>query len=185
MGKVYEALEGRLLDFVNSQPVFFVATAPDGPGGHINLSPKGGRGTLLVLGPRTVAYLDYTGSGVETTAHLRQNGRITVMWCAFAGPPKIVRVHGRGEPVFPDDPRFADLVAQFEVDPMLGLRSVIVIEAERISDSCGYGVPFMDYVGERSTMRQWADNKGPEKIAKYQLEKNSTSLDGLPGLPVS
>lgn len=185
MAKVYEALEGRLRDFVNSQPVFFVATAPDGPGGHVNLSPKGGRGTLVVLGPRTVAYLDYTGSGVETTAHLRQNGRITVMWCAFAGPPKIVRVHGRGEPVFPDDPRFADLVGKFEIEPMPGLRSVILIEAERISDSCGYGVPFMDYVGERPTMRQWAENKGPEKIETYQRDKNAASLDGLPGLPVT
>lgn len=184
MGKVYEALEGRVLNFVNSQPMFFVATAPDGPDGHVNLSPKGGRGTIVVLGPRTVAYLDYTGSGVETTAHLRQNGRITVMWCAFTGPPKIVRVHGRGEPVFPGDPRFADLVARFEVEPMLGLRSVIVIEAERISDSCGYGVPFMDYVGDRPTMRQWAEKKGPERLEQYQRETNAASLDGLPGLPV-
>lgn len=183
MGKQYEAIDGRLRDFVLAQPVFFVATAPDGADGHVNLSPKGGSGTLRLLDPRRLAYLDYTGSGVETIAHLRQNGRITIMWCAFDGPPKIVRVHGRGAPVFPDDPQFAELLASFGDAPTMGVRSVIVIEADRISDSCGYGVPFMDYVGDRPTMRQWAEKKGPEKLADYQLEKNSYSIDALPGLP--
>ena len=183
MGKQYEAIEGRLAEFVRAQPVFFVATAPDGPDGHVNLSPKGGTGTIRLLDERTLAYLDYTGSGVETIAHLRQNGRITLMWCAFEGPPKIVRVHGRGEPVFPDDPRFDPLVRDFGDVSTLGVRAVIRIEAERISDSCGYGVPFMGYTADRPTMRQWAEKKGAEKLVAYQEEKNLASIDGLPGLP--
>lgn len=184
MGKVYEAIKGRLASFVTEQPVFFVATAPSGDDGHVNLSPKGGSGMLAVIGPREVAYLDYSGSGVETIAHLRQNGRITVMLCAFSGPPKIVRLYGRGEPVFRSDSRYATYRNAFAADlPEAGLRSIIRVEVERIADSCGYAVPFMDYAGERTLLWDDQERKGPEKMAEYRARKNAESVDGLPGLP--
>src|SRR5256714_293009 len=151
MGKVYRRIDGRLRDFIERQPVFFVATAPLAGDGHVNLSPKGRSGSLAILGPHTVAYLDFGGSHAETLAHLRENGRITLMWCAFTGPPSIVRVHGRGEPVFRDDPRFKELLAHFpDIDPTLhGLRAVIIVTAELVRDSCGYAVPFMSYDEDR------------------------------------
>lgn len=187
MGRTYDAIDGRLADFVLGQPVFFVATAPSGAGGHVNCSPKGTDGTFALLGPRTVAYLDRTGSGIETVAHLRDNGRIVLMWCAFTGPPRIVRVHGRGEVVEAGDPRFAGLCARFPAasgpgGAPLGTRAVVVVEAERISDSCGYGVPLMDFVDHRDAMDKWAANKGPDGLAEYQATTNAASLDGLPGL---
>lgn len=180
MGKVYPAIEGRLRDFLLAQPVFFVATAPTE--GHVNVSPKGMRGTFTVLDGRRVAYLDYTGSGVETIAHLRDNGRITLMFCAFEGPPTIVRLHGRGEAVFPADPRFADLRRAFPDHDEHGLRSIILVEVERISDSCGFAVPLMRYVGERGLLTEWARRKSPEELAAYRRERNAVSIDGLPGL---
>jgi len=182
MGKVYERIEGRLRTFIEAQPVFFTGTAPDGPDGHVNISPKGLAGTFAVLDDTTVAYLDYTGSGVETIAHLRENGRIVLMFCAFTGPPNIVRLHGRGEPVLPDDPWFAVLVARFGEPALLGLRAVIVVDVTRVSDSCGYSVPFMTYESDRPTLTQWTENKGPDKLVAYRAEKNSVSIDGLPGL---
>lgn len=182
MGRTYDAIEGRLADFVLGQPVFFVATAPAGAEGHVNCSPKGNDGTLALLGPRTVAYLDATGSGVETVAHLQDNGRIVLMWCAFAGPPRIVRVHGRGEAVPEGDPRFAALCGRFPGEVPLGTRAVVVVEAERITDSCGYGVPLMDFVRHRDAMGKWARQKGPDGLAEYRADKNAVSIDGLPGL---
>jgi hypothetical protein len=182
MGKVYERIDGRLRTFIEAQPLFFTGTAPTGPDGHVNISPKGLAGTFAVLDEHTVAYLDYTGSGVETIAHLRENGRIVLMFCAFAGPPNIVRLHGTGEPVTPEDPRFEELVARFGEPELLGLRAVIVVDVHRISDSCGYAVPFMEYLGDRPTLGQWAENKGPAKLVAYRAMKNATSLDGLPGL---
>lgn len=180
MGRTYQEVDDRLAGFLGRQHVFFVATAPSGDGGHINLSPKGLDSTFTVLDPRTVAYLDLTGSGIETVAHLRQNGRIVVMFCAFDGPPRIVRLHGRGEAVPAGDPRFDDLAGRFPTRP--GIRSVIVIALERISDSCGYGVPLMRFQSERDQLETWAERKGPDGLVEYQATKNAKSIDGLPGL---
>jgi pyridoxamine 5'-phosphate oxidase-like protein len=182
MGKTYEELTGRLLDFVTAQPVYFVASAPSA-GGHVNVSPKGGRGTFAVLGPREVAYLDYTGSGVETIAHLRENGRITVMFCAFEGPPKIIRLYGTGTPVYPGEPRWTELAARFDGLPTAGIRSIITVALDRISDSCGYAVPFLDYVGERTLLWDQQERRTPEFLTAYRAERNETSIDGLPGFP--
>jgi hypothetical protein len=140
------------------------------------------RGAFAVLGERRVAYLDYTGSGIETIAHLRENGRITLMFCAFEGPPKIVRLHGRGEAVLPEDSRFLDLFVAFDGMDTHALRSVIVVEVERVSDSCGYAVPFMDYVGDRTLLTEANGRKSVADLVEYRRLKNSTSIDGLPAL---
>jgi hypothetical protein len=182
MAQEYERLELSLVEFIERQRVFFVATAPASEGGRINLSPKG-LDTLRILDDRTLAYLDFVGSGVETIAHLRENGRIVVCFCAFEGPPKILRVHGRGEAVEPGAPEFAALRARMPDVPVeAAVRAVIRIRAERIGDSCGYGVPLFEYRGERSQLHDWADRKGEAGLADYRAEKNATSLDGLPGL---
>lgn len=180
MGRTYDGIDDRLREFIEKQPVFFVATAPLSGDGHVNLSPKGMTDTFRVLGPRTVAYLDLTGSGVETIAHLRENGRIVVMFCAFDGPPKIVRLHGRGTVIEPDDERFASLVECFP--PHLGTRSVIQIDVERISDSCGFAVPRMAYERDRDDLERWSERKGADGLVAYKAEKNAVSIDGLPGL---
>ena len=181
MGRTYESLEGRLGEFVLRQPVFFVATAPLGPEGHVNCSPKGNDGSLAVLGPSRIAYQDLTGSGAETIAHLRENGRIVVMFCAFQGPPRIVRIHGRGHVVLPGDPYWEDLAGRFP--DRLGTRSVIVVDADRISDSCGYAVPLMAFESHRPNLDHWAEQKGTEGLVAYREEKNAVSLDGLAALP--
>ena len=180
VGRVYDGLNDRLAEFIRDQHVFFVATAPLAADGLLNLSPKG-LDTFAVLEERRVAYLDLTGSGVETIAHLRQNGRIVIMFCAFEGRPRILRLHGRGSPVFPDDPRFGELAAC--VPPRPGVRAVIEVEVTRVADSCGFAVPRMDYGAERSELDAWAEAKGPDRLAAYRAEKNASSLDGLPGLP--
>jgi hypothetical protein len=136
--------------------------------------------TFRILGPREVAYVDLTGSGIETVAHLRENGRIVLMFCAFAGPPKIVRLHGRGEVIAPETADFQQLWTRFP--DHLGIRAIIRVRLTRISDSCGYGVPHYDYAGERDTLVRWSESKGVDGLAKYQRQKNSKSLDGLPGL---
>lgn len=187
MGKTYERIDGRLRKFIESQPVFFTATAPLADDGHVNVSPKGRSGTLAVLDELTVAYLDFGGSTAETIAHLRENGRITLMWCAFTGPPTVVRVHGNGEAVFRDDPRFADLLPRF--DPSVdgaGLRAIILVTAERISDSCGFAVPFMDYREDRDLHSEYFERKGEEQFSAYCEGKDhvGTSIDGLPALPL-
>ncbi|WP_345698792.1 pyridoxamine 5'-phosphate oxidase family protein [Kitasatospora terrestris] len=187
MGKTYERIDGRLREFIDRQPVFFVATAPLGADGHVNLSPKGRSGTLVVLDELTLAYLDFGGSTAETLAHLRENGRITLMWCAFDGPPTVVRVHGQGEAVFRDDPRFAELLGRF--DPAAdgsALRAIVLVRAERVSDSCGFAVPFMDYRGERELHEQYFDRKTDEEFNTYCEGKPyiATSIDGLPALPL-
>src|SRR5262249_22331306 len=146
---------------------------------HLNLSPKG-LDTLRILDPRTVAYLDFTGSGVETIAHLRENGRIVVMLCALEGSPRIVRLHGRGSVIEPHDPMFSALIGRFTASP--GIRSIIRIELERISDSCGYGVPLLRYSGSRDQLVAWAERKGEAGLAEYRRKNNSSSIDGLPGL---
>jgi len=179
MGKVVAAIDPQLRAFIEAQPVFFVATAPSGDDGHVNLSPKG-LDTLRVLDERTLAYLDLTGSGAETIAHLRQNGRITVMFCAFTGPPNIVRVHGRGEVVRPGDAGFDELLAGFP--PIPGARAVVVVHGERFATSCGYAVPRMELVDQRDTLVQWAERRGPDGLAEYWAEKNVRSIDGLPAV---
>ncbi len=181
MGKVYDGIDDRLAEFVQAQPVWFVATAPLAADGHVNVSPKGPIGTLRVLGPHEVAYLDLIGSGAETVAHLRENGRIVVMLCAFEGPPKIVRLHGTARPVLRGAPGFDELVAAFAPQP--GTRSVIVVDVTRVSDSCGYAVPYMELVEERETLDAVWQSRDDARIARYHDEKNLTSLDGLPGLP--
>lgn len=177
MSKQLESIGPELAAWISAQRMFFVATAPLGPDGHINNSPKGGE-AFRVLGPLEVAYQDYTGSGAETAAHLRENGRIVLMFCAFEGPPKIVRLHGLGTVVTPDDPRFADLAARFPANP--GTRAIVHVAVERVSDSCGYSVPFYDFRGPRDTLDRWAVNQGPEKLATYRATKNQRSIDGLP-----
>ncbi|MBL3807639.1 MULTISPECIES: pyridoxamine 5'-phosphate oxidase family protein [Streptomyces] len=188
MGKEYARIEGRLRTFIEAQPVFFTATAPLAEDGTVNLSPKGVTGSFTVLDPHTVAYLDFAGSHSETVAHLRENGRITLMWCAFQGPPTIVRVHGRGEPVFRDDPRFEELVARFSgVDPVPhGLRAVIVVRAERVRDSCGYAVPFMAYESDRDLHAKRFAREDDASLDAYFAKKEHirASMDGLPGLPL-
>lgn len=180
MGRTYESIDENLATFVASQPVFFVGSAPSGDAGHINCSPKGNDGAFIVLGPRCVAYQDLTGSGAETIAHLRQNGRIVVMFCAFSGPPRIVRFHGRGRVVLPGDTGFADLAPRFKDMP--GRRAFVVVDVERISTSCGFGVPLMAFEAHRENMATWAEAKGPQGLVAYRAEKNAVSLDGLPAL---
>jgi hypothetical protein len=179
VGQSYDAIDARLAAWIRGQHLFFVATAPLAGDGLVNLSPKG-LDSFTVLGPRSVAYVDFTGSGVETIAHLRENGRIVLMFCAFEGPPKIVRLHGRGAVVEPADPGFAALRAQFPAYE--SVRSVIRVEVERIADSCGYGVPLYGYQGERTQLQEWARRKGPDGLRAYRAEHNVHSLDGLPGL---
>jgi hypothetical protein len=178
MGKVFDGIDEKLAAWLGAQHVFFVATAPR-EGGHVNLSPKG-LDSFVVLGPKSVAYLDVVGSGAETIAHLRENGRITLMFCAFEGLPRIVRLYGRGEPIEPGDADFAALAARFPHYP--SARAVIRVALSRVADSCGYGVPLYAYKGDRSHVADWADRKGPEGLRVYQLEKNRESIDGLPAL---
>jgi hypothetical protein len=180
MGRTYDSLDSKLSSFLLSQPVFFVATAPLAASGSVNCSPKGNRGNLAVLDERRVAYQDLTGSGVETIAHLRENGRIVLMFCAFEGPPRIVRLHGTGMVVEPDDPRYFELAGNFP--PEGGLRAVVVVDVTRISDSCGYGVPVMSFEHHRSNLDHWVETKGPEGLIAYRADKNAVSIDGLGGL---
>ena len=179
MGKMYPEIDERIAEFLGNQHVFFVATAPLSAEGRVNLSPKGLH-SFAVLDPRTVAYLDLTGSGIETIAHLRENGRITLMFCAFEGPPKILRLQGRGEVIEPGHSAWEDLAARFPSH--LGARAVIRVRVERIADSCGYAVPLMRFEGERDQLALWAERKGPEGLSAYRAAHNETSIDGLPGL---
>jgi hypothetical protein len=179
MGKVDERIDTELQAFLERQPMFFVATAPLAAEHHVNVSPKGLDGTFAVLGPHRVAYLDLTGSGIETVAHVRENGRVTLMFCAFDGPARIVRLFGRGTVTTCDEPGFDDRAAAFA--SQVGARGVITVELERISDSCGYGVPKMELVGQRDRLLRWADARGDEGLREYRAEHNRTSIDGLPG----
>lgn len=179
MGKTYDTITPELSRWISEQHVFFVATAPLAKDGSINTSPKG-LDCLRIVGPRQVAYLDVTGSGAETIAHLRENGRIVLLFCAFADPPKIVRLHGRGSVITKTHPAWADWSARFP--PQAAPRSIIVVEVTRISDSCGYGVPRMDFVEDRAALSRWAAAKGPEALPGYRREKNTQSIDGLPAL---
>ncbi len=176
MGKQYATIDEPLRAFIEAQHVFFVATAPSGATGHVNVSPKG-LDTLRILGPATIAYLDFVGSGAETIAHVRENGRVVVMLCAFDGPPKIVRLYGRGTVIEPHDAEFTSLRDRFP--PARGVRSVIRIDLDRITDSCGYGVPRYDFVGPRTQLGEWAVRKGDDALRDYQRSNNARSIDDL------
>ena len=176
MGKVLAALTDGLRGFIERQHLFFVASAPLG-GGHVNLSPKG-MDSFRVLGPTTVGYLDSVGSGNETSAHVLENGRITFMFCAFEGSPLILRLYGRGRTVLPGTAEWTALAPRFPTRP--GVRQIIVAELTRVQTSCGEGVPFYSYAGERDQLVEWAAGKGPDGLAAYQAEKNRASIDGLP-----
>jgi hypothetical protein len=179
VGKVFPEIDEKIAAFIRRQHLFFVATAPKNEAGLINLSPKG-LDTFAILDPRTVAYLDLVGSGIETVGHLRENGRIVFMFCAFEGPPRILRLHGRGDVVEPGDSEWEELASRFP--RFESARAVIRAQLHRISDSCGYGVPLQGYEGERDQLRQWARRKGEDGLAAYKTEHNRESLDGLPGL---
>jgi predicted pyridoxine 5'-phosphate oxidase superfamily flavin-nucleotide-binding protein len=179
--QVHETITPRLRSWIADQHVFFVATAPLSADGHVNVSPRGTPGTFVVLDNLTVAWLDLTGSGSETVAHLRENGRVVVMFCGFEGPPQVVRLHGRGRVVLRDDPEWRSLSVRFADKP--GARAIVVVDVTRVSSSCGYAVPLMDFVEDRDVLDRWAENRGPEKLRVYQGEKNAESIDGLPALP--
>lgn len=177
MGRKYDTITDQVAAFIAAQPVFFVATAPAGAGGHVNLSPKGAD-TLRVVGPTSIVYADLVGSAAETIAHLRDNGRITIMWCSFGPKPRILRLYGRGNHLLEGDAGFAEECAQFPA--YKGLRSIIRIEVDRIADSCGFGVPVMDLIGPRHKLIEWADRQTPEELQQYMHDNNETSIDGLP-----
>jgi hypothetical protein len=181
MGAVLDEISTDLAHWISEQPVFFVATAPSGVDQHVNLSPKGLAG-IAILGPHRVAFADLTGSGVETIAHLRENGRITIMLCAFTGPPRIIRLYGRGTVHTVGSEEFAALAA--DVATLPGVRAIIDVEVTRISTSCGFGVPLMDVVGTRDDLVDWADRKGDDGLAHYRETRNAQSIDGLAGFPV-
>ena len=188
MAKLFDAIDDKLRAFIESQPMFFVGTAPSGDEGHINVSPKGGSNLFHVTGPHGFAYVDLMGSGIETVAHLRENGRIVLMFCSFSGPPKILRLHGRGTPVQQGDERFAEALATFDItdEQRRAVRSVVEVAVERVSDSCGFVVPKMAYEGERDQLYRYADNRlrkeGADAVRAYVSANNAESIDGLAGL---
>ncbi|MET0146143.1 MAG: pyridoxamine 5'-phosphate oxidase family protein [Ilumatobacteraceae bacterium] len=176
MGAVHESITPPVAAWIRRQHMFVVATAPLDGAGHVNVSPKG-HDTLRIVDDRTVAYLDLTGSGAETIAHVRENQRITLMWCAYEGPARIVRVHGRGEVLAVDDPMVDGLFPGYP-----GARAVILVRADRVSDSCGYAVPRYSFEGDRTKLLEWSEARGPDGLAAYRAEKNATSIDGLPAI---
>lgn len=179
MGNFSDSISNDTAGWIAQQHLFFVATAPLDGAGHVNVSPKG-LDTFVLLGPNQAAYLDLTGSGAETIAHLRENGRITLMFCAFDGNPDIVRLYGTGRVVFPADGEFGGLVGRFSTRP--GVRSVIVMDIDKVGSSCGFGVPLMSFSGDRDRLAQWAVAKGEDAMPAYWSSKNRTSLDGLPAV---
>jgi hypothetical protein len=191
MGRIYERIDSNQRKWISQQLMFFVGTAPSGDSGHVNVSPKGPIGSLRVIDEQTVAYLDIVGSGAETIAHLRDNGRICVMFCAFDGAPRILRLHGEGEYLRPGDDRFDELLALGFAEPEIAesMRAIIVVHVTRIADSCGYGVPLMTYEGERPHMDLSTAKRirveGPGAMRVYEQANNVESIDGLPALPVT
>ena len=180
MADILDGIDDKLVQWIGQQPMFFVATAPLAAEQHVNVSPKGLAGTFTVIDENTVAYLDLTGSGAETIAHVRENGRIVLMFCAFDGRPRIIRLHGRGRVVLPADAEFAALIGRFTAHP--GVRSIIAVDVERVSDSCGYGVPTMSYDSDREVLDLSNAKRGDDGLADYRARKNATSIDGLPAL---
>ena len=182
MGKTHPIFDDSIRTFIEAQPLFFVGSAPLDANGHVNVSPKG-LDTLRILGPTTIAYLDLTGSGIETVSHVRENGRIVLMFCAFEGPPRIIRIHGRGKVVEQSEAEFAELARHFSEQE--GTRAIIFVEATRISDSCGYAVPLLEYKGERNQLNAWARKLGSAGLETYRRNKNRESIDRIPGLDKS
>lgn len=179
MASYYESIPDHLATWIKAQSMFFVATSPSGDGGHINLSPKG-LDTFRIVDPRTVAYLDLVGSGAETIAHLRQNGRIVVMFCGFDQPRRILRIWGEGGALYPGMEEHSQLAAAFPEIP--GSRSIIRVDIAKVGTSCGGGVPLMEVVSQRDFLPTWADKKGPDAMWEYQKKHNTHSLDGLPAM---
>ncbi len=182
MADLHPEIDEKLASWIAKQRLFFVATSPMAEDGHVNVSPKGGD-SFRVLEPLRVVYQDYTGSGAETAAHLRENGRIVVMFCAFEGPPRILRLHGRGRVILPGDDEFEGVKGVFPLNE--GTRSYVDVTVTRVSTSCGYAVPRMDFREPRDTLDRWAGKKGEEGLRGYRAAKNASSLDGLPAFPVS
>ncbi|MGV8874081.1 MAG: pyridoxamine 5'-phosphate oxidase family protein [Rhodococcus sp. (in: high G+C Gram-positive bacteria)] len=181
MGKIFERIDDSLKTWIEAQPMWFVGTAPLQGDGHVNVSPRG-HDSFSVLGDREVAWVDYTGSGVETIAHIRENGRVCVMFASFDSRPRIVRLHGTGSVWLPGDALFEDVVARHPVNP--STRAVVSVDVTRISDSCGWGVPIMEVAGEHDLIRRHAEKKGVDGMEKYRAERNAVSIDGLPGFPL-
>jgi hypothetical protein len=181
VGQVHERIDDDLREFIDKQHLYFVGTAPADTGGHVNLSPKGHRDTFAVLDDSTVAYVDLTGSGAESLAHIRENGRVVIMFCAFEGPPNIVRLHGQGRLVFSGDGEWDGLLAHFPSRP--GIRAIVTVHITRVSSSCGFAVPFYDYVGQRDLLERWTERKSEADLDEYRAKKNATSIDGLPAVP--
>ena len=179
MGSVFEGIDDELREWIERQPMWFVATAPLAADGHVNVSPRG-LDSFSVLGPTRVAWVDFTGSGIETVAHLRENGRVCLMFASFDAEPRIVRLHGTGRVSLPGESEFDEVVSRHPLNP--STRAVITVDLTRVSDACGWGVPLMEPVGERDTIRRAAEKAGPEAMATYRAGKNALSLDGLPGL---
>lgn len=177
MGKLFTSIESQHRAFIEKQKMFFTATAPLSAEAHVNLSPKG-LDSFRVLSDTRVMYLDINGSGNETSAHMLENGRITFMFCAFDGPPLILRLYGKGETILPGDAQWDDLIQAFDLN--IAARQIIVADIHMVQTSCGFSVPLYDYSGERDHAFKWAEKKGPEGLEKYKVEKNQTSLDGLP-----
>jgi hypothetical protein len=190
VAKVFDGIDEHQRAWIADQALFFVGTAPLAADGHVNLSPKGPIGTLSVLDEHTIAYLDGVGSGAETIAHVRENGRIVVMLCAFSGPPRILRLHGRGTVHLPGSDGYQELLAAcaFAEDPSIpaARRSIVRVDVTRVADSCGYGVPLMAYEGRRVHAEKWAEKRlrshGPDGLREYEAEHNVVSVDGLPAL---
>lgn len=179
MSATYELIDNNIREWIEKQHMFFVGTAPLSKSGSINISPKG-LDTLRVVNEKTLAYMDLGGSGIETISHIRENSRVVIMMCAFEGPPKIYRFHGNGEILLPNDARFDDLSSSFD-RANLGIRAIIIVHVERISDSCGFGVPLYNYQGDRPTLPNYIKKYGVASFRKFLQEKNEKSIDGLPG----
>ena len=179
MGRIRSEIDEAARKFIEAQKIFFVASATLAASGHVNVSPKG-LDTFRILGPTTVAYLDFNGSGVETIAHLKENGRIVLMFCAFQGPPDIFRLYGHGRVVEAHEAGFAALAESFSTSE--NARSIVLVEVTRVQDSCGYGVPLFKYEGERTQLKAWASKRGAEGLKAYRQEKNRQSIDGLSGI---
>ncbi len=182
MGKTYKEIDRKSANWIEQQRMFFVATAPISGEGLVNLSPKG-LDSFRILNPHTVAYLDLTGSGIETIAHLKENARITIMFCAFEGSPKILRIYGHGEVIEKSNPKFNSL--KYKFPNYKGARAIIIIKIIRVADSCGFGIPVYHYQKQRDTLINWTENKGGKGINAYQKEHIKLSLDKLKGLELN
>lgn len=178
MGKKFARIEPEHRDFIEQQHIFFTASAT--AQSRVNVSPKD-RNSLRVLDETTVAYLDLTGSGCEAAAHLRIDGRLTLMFCAFEGRPLVLRLYGRGRAVPRGSEEYAQMLTEiFNIEEPPGARQIIVLSVDLVQTSCGFGVPLFDYAGERPALLEWAVNKGAEGLETYHRTKNALSIDGLP-----